>query len=197
MLKVLPAIYWRCFESNGLTACCAGWYDVGGGPLLFRIFHLSLMFYCSTKVWFVPCGPQFPWRLSEINGIALCWLYIKVSIFHMVNILDTYPLLLSVRLTPSDRLHIIPFQLFKMEPKLNKPSETLNKYWDQLRDESWCAKLSHWHDFQGRVWAKYFPPLHRSLGLAPVSPPSLEHFLEALPRDQFICIYLSYQNRWS
>ena len=60
----------------------------------------------------------------------------------MVNILDTYPLL-SVRLTPSDMLHIIPFQLFKMEPKLNKPSETLNKYWDQLRDESWCAKLSH------------------------------------------------------
>ena len=170
------------------------------------------MFYCGTKVWFVPCGPQFPWSLSEINEIALYWLthwsndHLRSVKGPAKNIVKhkTYwsTHFLSGRLTPSDRLHNTLSTFQDGSPKLNKPSETLNKYWVQLRDEeSRCAKLSYWHDFQKIVWGKILPPctaaLCSSLHLAPVSQPSFAHFLEVLPRERFIYIYLSYQNRWS
>ena len=173
--------------------------DVGGGPLLSRIVHFSLMFYCSTKVWFVPCGLQFPWRLSEINGIALYWLNIIKPRYFYVTEGGQHIGTVSSPLCPSHLIRQDPHYTLSTfqdgSPKLNKPSETLSKYWDQLRDESWCAKLSYWHDFQDRVWAKYFPPLHRSWGwlLAPLSclPAKCGAFSRGPPQGP-IHLYLSF-----
>lgn len=141
--------------------------------------------YCSEffiRVWCFIAALKFDLSPVGLNLLGGCLksteshfinFTLKPRYFYVteevVNILDTYPLL-SVRLTLSDRHYTLStFQ--DGSPKLNKPSETLSKYWDQLRDESWCAKLSYWHDFQDIVWAKYFPPLHRSWGwlLAPLS----------------------------
>ena len=92
--------------------------------------------------------------LEAVWNQRTCTLWTLSQAQHILEY--TFPLCLA----PSDGLHIIPFQLFKMEV-LNWTSQA--RLWTnigtnyELRDESWGAKLSYWHDFQKIVW-EIFPP---------------------------------------
>ena len=135
--------------------------DVGGGPLLFRIFHPSLMFYCSTKVWFVPCGPQFTWRLSEINGIALYWLYIKASIF------------LRHRRGGQHIGHIssplYPFNFSGWKSQIEQAKRDSEQILGPTARWELVCKTKLLTRFSGYSLSKIFPPFAPQLGLAPRS----------------------------